>query len=141
MIKKSKYHEASVFLNRTLQKTRYAAVNVRGISFDLSLVDVMLKLEFQNYKCALTGWDLEFTRGGDYDGKNPRGCTIDRIDNSRGYHFSNIQLVCCMPNLVRNKLSISEFKNLCSAVANYVPEEYIVEEPKEGSFSSLFEVN
>lgn len=112
-----KFREAYAFLNRTLQKTRYSAINQRGLDFDLTINDVMRKLQEQDYKCALTGWDLEFTRGGTYDGKNPRGCTIDRIYNRSGYHRWNIQLVCCMPNLVRGKLDLSQFKELCQAVA------------------------
>jgi len=140
MIKNSKYKEASAFLNRTLQKTRYSAVNVRNLSFNISLFDVMIKLDLQDYKCALTGWDLEFTRGGSFDGKNPRGCTIDRINNNIGYEPGNIQLVCCMPNLIRNKLSVYEFKQLCEAVSNYTPVEKVLQKKENDSFLSLFDI-
>lgn len=140
MIKNPKYREASVFLNRTLQKTRYSAVNVRGLSFNISLFDVMIKLDMQDYKCALTGWDLEFTRGGNFDGKNPRGCTVDRINNNIGYESGNIQLVCCMPNLIRNKLSLYEFKGLCEAVANYKPVEKLPQTKIHNPFDHFFDL-
>jgi hypothetical protein len=106
------------FLSRTLTKTKHAAKTTRNLHFNLSLSEVMAQLKKQNNKCALTGWDLEFTRGGDFkSGMNPMGCTIDRIDNDLGYTPSNIQLVCCKANIIRGRMSITEFKELCSAVA------------------------
>jgi len=109
--------EARRFLGRTVSKTRYSAREVRDLDFEIDTDYVMEILVRQNGKCALTGWDLEFTRGGDWDGKNPRGCTMDRIYNSSGYVRGNIQLVCGLANNVRNKLSMKEFTELCKAVA------------------------
>lgn len=107
------------FLSRTLSKTRYEASNRRGLSFELSLFDVLHLVDTQKGKCALTGWSLEFTRGGNFKGgTNPRGCTIDRLDNAKGYHKDNVQLVCWMANLIRGSLSLLEFKELCEAVTS-----------------------
>ena len=42
----------------------------------------------QNWKCAITGDELEFVRGGGkWQNKwcNPQSCTIDRIDPTKGY--------------------------------------------------------
>jgi hypothetical protein len=113
-------YEADVFLRRTLTKTKYEAVNRRGLEFDLHSVYLLKLLKDQNGKCALTGWDLEFTRGGDFgSGTNPLGCSIDRKDNLVGYIPSNVQLVCWKANKIKNSLSDAEFKELCKAVANH----------------------
>jgi hypothetical protein len=113
-------HEADLFLRRTWTKTKYEAINRRGLQFDITANDLMTLLVNQNGKCALTGWDLEFTRGGEFgSGTNPLGCSIDRKDNQTGYIASNIQLVCWKANKIKNDLSDSEFKELCKAVANH----------------------
>lgn len=108
-------------LKRLITLTRYEALVRRKLDFDITseyLVDLLHK---QNYQCALTGWILEFTSGGDFDGRNPLGCTIDRIDNSKGYIKGNIQLVCCIANITRNKLKIDQFIDLCRSVATTHP--------------------
>jgi len=111
--------EARSFLGRTISKTKYDARVKRGLDFEIDTDYVMEILINQNGKCALTGWDLEFTRGGDWDGfKNPKGCTMDRIYNSSGYVRGNIQLVCGLANNTRGKLSVKEFIELCKSVAN-----------------------
>ena len=108
--------EARSFLGVTVSKSRYSAREVRNLKFTIDIDYVMDLLIKQDGKCALTGWDLEFTRGGDWDGKNPRGATMDRIDNSKGYVKGNIQIVCGMPNTVRGSLSMEDFKNLCKVI-------------------------
>jgi hypothetical protein len=111
--------EARTFLGRTLSKTKYSANNVRDINFDIDIDYVMNLYLEQNGKCALTGWDLEFVRGGVYDnGTNPRAATIDRIWNSSGYVRGNIQLTCWQPNRVKGSLSNKEFIEMCKNIVN-----------------------
>ena len=113
-------HEADVFLRRTWTKTKYEANNRRGLQFNITAKDLLNLLVVQKGKCALTGWDLEFTRGGNFgSGTNPLSCSIDRKDNDIGYVLSNIQLVCWKANKIKNSLSDVEFKELCKAVANH----------------------
>lgn len=113
-------HEADVFLRRTWTKTKYEALSRRGLEFRITSGDLLKLLIDQNGKCALTGWNLEFTRGGDFgSGTNPLGCSIDRKDNMLGYVPGNVQLVCWKANKIKNSLSDSEFKELCKAVANH----------------------
>lgn len=113
-------HEADVFLRRTWSKTKYAANNQRGLEFNIT-PDYLLELLIgQKGKCALTGWDLEFSRGGDFgSGTNPLSCFIDRKNNCLGYIPGNVQLVCWKANKIKNSLSDTEFKELCKAVANH----------------------
>lgn len=113
-------HEADVFLRRTWTKTKYEAVNRRGLEFNITSEDLLKLLISQNGKCALTGWNLEFTRGGDFgSGTNPLGCSVDRKDSQLGYIHGNVQLVCWKANKIKSNLSDSEFKELCKAVANH----------------------
>ena len=109
--------EAKSFMQRTLSKTKYAAKTTRGLDFDIDIDHIMDLYKAQQGLCALTGWELQFTRGGEWDGKNPYGATMDRKDNSQGYVKGNIQLTCGIVNVVRGKLSLPEFKKLCCDVA------------------------
>ena len=76
----------------------------------------------QDFICALTGVDLEFTRGGQYwMGKwcNPNSCTIDRIDSNKGYVEGNIQLITWKANCLKQHLDNEEFIEFCKDVAHY----------------------
>jgi hypothetical protein len=111
--------EARRFLGVTVSKTRYAAREIRDLEFAIDIDDVMEILERQQGKCALTGWDLEFTRGGSFGyGTNPRVCTMDRIYNSSGYTRGNIQLACWLPNKIKGELSNNQFFDLCKNVVD-----------------------
>lgn len=71
--------------------------------------------ERQNWKCAITGVDLEFTRGGtNWQNKwcNPNSCVIDRIDPSIGYTKSNIQLLTHKANAWKSNFTNEELKLL-----------------------------
>jgi len=111
---------ARSFLGVTVSKTRYSARETRNLDFTIDIDYIMDLLISQNGKCALTGWDLEFTRGGSYGyGTNPIGCTMDRKNNSMGYIKGNVQLVCWKANKIKGELNDNEFKEFCKLVANY----------------------
>jgi hypothetical protein len=105
------------FLNENLSRAKKRE-NAQEVSIDpWYLLEIG---DCQNWKCALTGWDLEFQRGGtNWGGKwcNPMSCTIDRLDNNYGYIPGNVQLVTWKANMIKNHLSNDEFVNLCKAVA------------------------
>lgn len=76
----------------------------------------------QDFLCALTGDELEFTRGGgQWMGKwcNPKSCTIDRIDSNKGYVEGNIQLVTWKANCLKQHLDNDEFIDFCKDVAHW----------------------
>lgn len=67
----------------------------------------------QKWRCAGTKMKLEFVRGGTYYGGkwcNPLSCSIDRIDNTKGYTKDNIQLVTWAFNNARRNTDLNEFK-------------------------------
>ena len=60
---------------------------------------------------------MSLEHGGEFmSGTNPYACTIDRIDNDKGYLKNNIQLVICAHNLWRNNLPLTEYKKLLGQI-------------------------
>lgn len=111
--------QAQAFLRDTVRKTRSDCKQRRALEFTVTVDYLMTLLEAQGGRCALSGWQLEFTRGGDYKGgKNPRGCTIDRIDSAQGYVEGNVQLACCLPNYLKADMPLAEFRSLCRAIGS-----------------------
>ena len=97
------------FLARAITLTSYEANNRRNLEFDIDLAYLLDILQTQNNKCALTGWELEFTHGGGLHRTNPLVCTMDRINNNLGYIRGNIQLTCWQPNKIKNNMSNEDF--------------------------------
>jgi hypothetical protein len=109
----------TAYLRETIRKTKSDAKCRRNLEFAIDLDYLLALVDAQEGRCALSGWELEFTRGGDFKGgKNPRGCTVDRIDNSRGYVPGNVQLACCLPNYLKADMDLAEFRSLCRDIGN-----------------------
>ena len=70
----------------------------------------------QNGKCALTGIPLTFLKSGDRQKITPTNASIDRIDSSKGYIKSNIQIVSTYVNLLKSDFTVQELLNLCKMV-------------------------
>jgi hypothetical protein len=88
----------------------------------VTLDDVYYVGSSQDFECALTGQQLEFTRGGTrWLGKwcNPNSCTIDRIDSTKGYVKDNIQLVTWKANCLKQAVPNDEFIEFCKDVARH----------------------
>lgn len=100
------------------------AANRGELSQDIQVsVDYVYDVgERQGWECALSGHPLEFTRGGTmWGGKwcNPKSCTIDRIDSTKGYVEGNIQLICWDVNCIKRDLPESVFIDLVTDIAMY----------------------
>ena len=87
----------------------------RGKVYNISLDNVADVYEKQNGRCALTGWDISFPEIGHPSNLN---CSIDRIDNSRGYEPDNIQLVDGRINMMKGKYTQEFFVEVCKAVSS-----------------------
>jgi hypothetical protein len=83
-------------------------------------IDYLIGLYYaQNGKCALTGQNMELIRGGDWNGgKNPMGCSIDRINNAEGYYIGNVQLACSKWNVIRGKMSMEQWREMGILIAS-----------------------
>ena len=77
-----------------------------GLGFDY-LADLLVD---QNFKCALTGWDINAK------GVSKNTASLDRIDSSLGYVEGNVQWVHKMVNMCKQKYSQQEFLSMCKAV-------------------------
>jgi len=114
------------YLGVTFSKTKYAARNQRDLEFTITLDYVLDLLRKQQGKCALTGWDLEFTRGSETSRTNDLGCTMDRIDNDKGYVPGNIQLVCWCVNKMKGAFNDDAFRELCRQITEHTDQTKVV---------------
>lgn len=96
------------YLNTTAKYT----ANKRGISYNLTEDEIKSKFTEQKYKCFYTGIKFDFLNNGNY---YP---SIDRLDSSKGYVFSNIVICIQKLNLMKHTLELEEFIYFCKKVAN-----------------------
>jgi hypothetical protein len=76
--------------------------------------DVADLMEMQSYRCALTGWDIEFPESG-HPQKAP--ASLDRIDSKKPYTKENTQIVTRQVNMMKQQYSQEDFIKVCRAVA------------------------
>ena len=108
------------FLARTYSQLKSSRKR-QGVTFELSLNELIEIYRDQKGKCAITGLTLTFkrekNRGTGFHG-NDSIMTIDRINANGPYKASNVRMVCKRVNLMRGKQTTSEFVKWCEAVAN-----------------------
>ena len=80
-----------------------------SVSFEY-LADLLIK---QDFKCSLTGWDI--------DAMNVQNNTasLDRIDSSVGYIEGNVQWVHKMVNMCKQNYEQIEFIEMCEAITEH----------------------
>jgi len=82
----------------------------RNISWNLEFDQFKSVAESVEY-CALSNRPVFFEIG------NRDRISVDRIDNTRGYDFDNIQFVSTEVNMIRNSLSMQDFLKMCFDIA------------------------
>jgi hypothetical protein len=90
-------------------------------AFDENItIDYLIGLYYaQEGKCALTGQTMELIRGGDWNGgKNPNGCSIDRINPAEGYYIGNVQLSCGKYNVIRGNMTMAQWREMGRMIAD-----------------------
>jgi hypothetical protein len=80
-----------------------------NVSFDY-LAELLIE---QDFKCALTGWDIHAM-----EVNSP--ASLDRIDSSLGYIEGNLQWVISKVNMMKQQYSQEDFIQVCIAVADKV---------------------
>ena len=80
-----------------------------NVSFDY-LAELLIE---QDFKCALTGWDIHAM-----EVNSP--ASLDRIDSSIGYVEGNLQWVNSRVNMMKQQYSQEDFIKVCLAVADKV---------------------
>lgn len=78
-----------------------------SVSFDY-LAELLIE---QDFKCALTGWDIHAM-----EINSP--ASLDRIDSCIGYVEGNLQWVDSKVNMMKQQYSQEDFIKVCIAVAN-----------------------
>lgn len=83
----------------------------RKYVWDVTKDDLEKLYSSQNGLCALTGLKMEARKR-----RSPLRPSIDRIDPSMGYSLGNIQFVCSVVNVMKNKYNELAFVSLCKLV-------------------------
>lgn len=110
----SQYEEISGNWTRYLSRLLYAAGRKRdGLTRD----DLLLLLDEQDYKCAISGIPLtcKLKKGT----KFWTNASVDRIIAGGPYTVGNIQLVCRGLNSWRSDMPLDEFIEVCRQVAKH----------------------
>lgn len=100
----------------------------KRISYDIDIDYLLSLFSKQNGKCAMSNKSMTWITGNGRH-SNYSNISIDRIDSNLGYTKGNVQLVCYIVNLMKNKLTTEELKFWCKAVT----------ETSYGENTSLFE--
>lgn len=84
----------------------------------LTVDQLIFKIAGQDYRCALSGRELTcIKRRGEIIQSN---ASIDRINAGKEYNYDNIQIVCRAVNSFRGNMTVEDFINWCTKVANNV---------------------
>lgn len=109
------------YLRNLLNKARYGAKK-RGLTFDITLADLMGLWELQGGKCALSGVRMTWAKDG--KGRKEMNVSLDRINPDIGYASKpmNVQLVCLRINIMKHTLPEHELfwwiQNIAEAMRN-----------------------
>lgn len=102
---------------RFLSKLRLSNNLIRGkskkLTADLTIQQLYDKLVEQDFKCALTGLDLNVL----HIDPTSSNASIDRIDSTKNYTIDNIQWVHKDVNKMKNDFSQDRFIEICNLVS------------------------
>lgn len=100
------------FEENLYKRSRNNSVNLK-LEYTLDKAFIKELLEKQQYKCKYSGIKFE----NNFHNKLTYP-TIDRIDSSKGYTKDNVCICTQMVNIMKNVLSISQFKDLVAKIYN-----------------------
>lgn len=106
------YLDRMRFFNQNINRARGRDY---GWVVEIDEYDCYIQGYQQDWRCAITGDPLEFTRGGQEFNRawaNPRSCTNDRIDPEQGYTPDNLQLVTWEANLFKQAFTMRDLENI-----------------------------
>jgi hypothetical protein len=101
--------------NCYLRSIKSSAIK-RNLNYELINEQLLQKFNDQGGVCAFTGLDLVYPSFDPRYSKIEHTASLDRIDNSMGYTFENIQWVHKNINWSRMDYSIQKYKELCRMV-------------------------
>lgn len=89
----------------------------RNIDFDLDIKDAYELLVKQDFKCKLSGLDIELSKGFK---KKSWTATLDRIDSKKGYTIDNVQWLHKDINTMKWAFSQEQFLNYCKIITEKI---------------------
>lgn len=110
--RKQSKREANGTLERQIKRLLLIRQRYRTVTFE----DVMGIYERQGGLCALTGQPLTHVLG---KRKVLTNLSLDRVDSTKGYEASNIQLTCVAANLMKRELPQDLFLEWCRKIVKY----------------------
>lgn len=87
-----------------------------GFEYNLDLTYVTELWIKQKGRCQLTGQIMSFHPGTQWN-KNPLSCSIDRIDNSKGYIKGNVRLLTHWANNAKSTWDFNVFENMIKSAS------------------------
>lgn len=100
-------------LERTFDRYQKSSKR-RGLEFLITREDFFSLWEKQKGVCAYSGVVMTT------DLNCPKKVTIDRVDSSLGYLHDNIVLCARVPNMMKNSLSLQDFREWVKALATHL---------------------
>ncbi len=107
------YSKLGPFLSHLLQLSTYK----RSALSKIFLLDLFYR---QDGLCAITAQPMTHIRG---QGRINTNISLDRIDSTKGYTEDNVQLVCCIVNIMKHNMTDVELRFWCSQILNPQREE------------------
>lgn len=106
-----KYREVNRISNEKYRRTKEGIIyylhnsacqraKISGLSFNITREFISLLFDLQKWKCKQSGIQFVNIVG---NGRHPFAPSIDRINSDFGYEPYNIQIVCVIYNLCKNK--------------------------------------
>ena len=89
----------------------------RNILIQITATDLWQQFQAQKGKCALSGILLELPTSRGLQRGHRSSASVDRIDSCKGYIPGNIQWVHKTINMMKQSLSVAEFKQWCRLVS------------------------
>ena len=114
--RRSKYESNYDYYMVTLFSILKYGAKDRDIDVNIIIDDLHDLYKQQDGKCKLTGIELTHIRGQPdktIDRYNAYNISVDRIDSDKAYTKNNIQLVCCIVNLMKRNYSEKDFIENC----------------------------
>jgi hypothetical protein len=86
----------------------------RRKEFNIDIQYLLDIYEKQNGICNISGNNMTYNYG-----SVATNISIDRIDSDKGYTKGNIQLVCYIVNIMKNKFSLNDFLYFCNEIVTF----------------------
>jgi hypothetical protein len=102
---------------RTPWRALYAAlVNAkkRGEDVTVTAAEMMDLYRRQGGRCALSGIEMTWAKGKTL----PTSISIDRVDQTRGYHADNVRLLCAAVNAFRGIMTDEKMIEVAEAIVD-----------------------